>query len=296
MIDDLKPLVTVVTCTFNRAESLPELYKSLKKQQKKNFVWMIIDDNSSDQTEKMVRNWVRQNSGFSIVYYKRKEQGGKYKCLNIAFSKISTDLFVIIDSDDTLVQNGSELIENVWRSNRNDTSIGSFIFEHGDTSIEDPMLKIKNNGEKDYRYYYMLKNHLIGDYADVFITQRVKSFRFKEFKNEYFMSEGVLYYWMSQKYKSLFISKVLTIGSYQKDGLSSNLRKVELESFNGTLYETEFYFGTDTPLWYRVKKAILYDFIVIEKKLPISKKIMKNKHACLLALLLPVAFLYKLRY
>ena len=44
-------LITVFTPTYNRAYIIEKLYKSLQQQTKKNFEWIIVDDNSSDNTE-----------------------------------------------------------------------------------------------------------------------------------------------------------------------------------------------------------------------------------------------------
>lgn len=43
-------LLTVFTPTYNRAHTLPEAYCSLKAQTSKNFLWLIVDDGSTDRT------------------------------------------------------------------------------------------------------------------------------------------------------------------------------------------------------------------------------------------------------
>ena len=51
-------LITVFTPTYNRAHLLPRLYESLKQQTSKNFVWMVVDDGSVDDTKIVVNNWI----------------------------------------------------------------------------------------------------------------------------------------------------------------------------------------------------------------------------------------------
>ncbi|QFS34262.1 glycosyltransferase family 2 protein [Limosilactobacillus vaginalis] len=188
-----------------------------------------------------------------------------------------------------LVEDGSLIIKNAWDHYKN-MGIGSIIMEHGKNGINDPMLKIKVSGHIDYRYYYMLKRRITGDYADVFVTSCVNNFRFPVFKNEKFMSEQPLYYWFSQRYKSVFISKVLTVGNYLDDGLSRNLRKLEVENWKCTLYESNLFLSSDTPLWYRLKKGMLVDFILIKKKKSIFKYICKSSNRwILMTALLPAA-------
>ena len=51
-------LLTVFTPTYNRAHTLPEAYCSLKAQTSKNFLWLIVDDGSTDRTAALVSAWM----------------------------------------------------------------------------------------------------------------------------------------------------------------------------------------------------------------------------------------------
>ena len=75
--------LTIFTPTYNRAHTLPRTYESLCKQKNKDFVWLIIDDGSSDNTEELVKNWQKENSDFTIEYVK-KENGGMHTAHNVA--------------------------------------------------------------------------------------------------------------------------------------------------------------------------------------------------------------------
>lgn len=46
--------LTIFTPTYNRAHLLPLLYKSLCKQSNNNFIWLIIDDGSTDNTKDLI--------------------------------------------------------------------------------------------------------------------------------------------------------------------------------------------------------------------------------------------------
>ena len=43
-------ILTVFTPTYNRAYCLHQCYESLKRQTNKDFIWLIIDDGSTDNT------------------------------------------------------------------------------------------------------------------------------------------------------------------------------------------------------------------------------------------------------
>ena len=42
--------LTIFTPTYNRAKFLPKAFEALKRQTLKDFLWMIIDDGSTDNT------------------------------------------------------------------------------------------------------------------------------------------------------------------------------------------------------------------------------------------------------
>ena len=46
--------LTIFTPAYNRAKFLPRAFEALKRQTLKDFIWMIIDDGSTDNTEEVV--------------------------------------------------------------------------------------------------------------------------------------------------------------------------------------------------------------------------------------------------
>lgn len=101
--------ITVFTPAYNRAHTLPRTYESLKKQGNKNFIWLIVDDGSTDNTKELVDKWISEEKGFTIQYI-YKENGGMHTAHNIAYQNITTELNVCIDSDDCLAENAIDKI------------------------------------------------------------------------------------------------------------------------------------------------------------------------------------------
>ena len=66
--------ITIFTPTYNREEVLQRLYTSLKKQTNKQFIWLVIDDGSTDNTETVVRQWMAEKK-IEIKYVKQKNVG-----------------------------------------------------------------------------------------------------------------------------------------------------------------------------------------------------------------------------
>ena len=54
-------MITVFTPTYNRGYIISELYESLTQQTFKNFEWLIVDDGSSDETESIINQFIKEN-------------------------------------------------------------------------------------------------------------------------------------------------------------------------------------------------------------------------------------------
>ena len=106
------PFVTVLTPTYNRSHTLHRLYESLCKQSFKDFDWVVIDDGSTDDTKALIQSY-QQEAEFPIHYY-YKPNGGKHTALNFALDKIDSPYVHIMDSDDALTDNALQLIKNNW--------------------------------------------------------------------------------------------------------------------------------------------------------------------------------------
>ena len=94
-------LVTVFTPSFNRAHTIERVYKSLLSQTVQDFEWIIVDDGSTDGTEVLVSNWIRE--GKLNIRYIRQENKGKFQTLVDTIYRASGKWFLIADSDDEFV-------------------------------------------------------------------------------------------------------------------------------------------------------------------------------------------------
>ncbi|TYS60071.1 glycosyltransferase family 2 protein [Sutcliffiella horikoshii] len=106
--------LTVFTPTYNRAYTLHKCYESLLKQSSQDFLWLIIDDGSTDNTKLLVESWMMENK-ISIEYLYQENQG-MHGAHNTAYELIKTELNVCIDSDDYLADNAIEKIISFWNT------------------------------------------------------------------------------------------------------------------------------------------------------------------------------------
>lgn len=106
-------LLTIFTPAYNRAHTLPRTYESLCRQSCKDFLWLVVDDGSTDNTAELVHTWQSCDNGFEIQYI-YKENGGMHTAHNTAYANIHTELNTCIDSDDTLADGAVEKILRKW--------------------------------------------------------------------------------------------------------------------------------------------------------------------------------------
>ena len=94
--------LTVFTPAYNREKLLKRLYDSLVNQTCKDFVWLIVDDGSTDNTRELIKNLKALNE-IEIEYIYR-ENGGKMRAHNDGVKNTKTPFFLCVDSDDYLVK------------------------------------------------------------------------------------------------------------------------------------------------------------------------------------------------
>ncbi len=112
-------MFSVITPTFNRANTLERVYYSLTNQTFKNFEWLIIDDASTDNTEELVSQWKNNDKSLNIQYHRLPVNKGKPSALNYAFSYCTMDIIIIADSDDTFKSNTFQELYFLWSSVNN---------------------------------------------------------------------------------------------------------------------------------------------------------------------------------
>lgn len=93
-----KPLVSIITPTFNRAHILPRAVKSVLQQTHDNFELIIIDDRSGDNTREVVEALMQADKRISFIQLENNK--GASAARNAGLSAAKGDYITFIDSDD----------------------------------------------------------------------------------------------------------------------------------------------------------------------------------------------------
>lgn len=217
------PLITVFTPTYNRAYCLHQCYESLKRQTNKDFLWLVIDDGSTDDTKELVSKWIEQTSDFEIRYA-YKENGGLHTGYNAAIERLDTELAVCVDSDDYLTDDAIATIRDFWKNN-NDGNVAGIAALDGDPQgkvIGDPFPEQRTINLIDLQIgKYKLDN---GDRKLVVRSDLYKSVAPQmTFPGEKNFNPHYMHLQISRNHDFLVMNKVLCIVEYQTDGMTNGI-------------------------------------------------------------------------
>jgi glycosyltransferase involved in cell wall biosynthesis len=115
MKSNLKPLVSILTPTWNRAEYLEKVWTGLKWQEYSEIEWIIANDGSTDNTSKVCQD-LKFKSKFPVTIIESNVRVGKPRMDNELIKASKGDFVVWCDSDDYLLPSSILRLVNIWQS------------------------------------------------------------------------------------------------------------------------------------------------------------------------------------
>lgn len=216
----VKHTLTIFTPSYNRAYTLHKCYESLKKQSSKDFLWLIIDDGSTDNTKELVDSWIDENI-IEIKYHYQNNQG-MHGAHNTAYELMDTELNVCIDSDDYMPDDAVEKIIDFWKKNKRDDLAGIIAldaYENGNVIGQKFPDDMKETTLFEVNNIYKIP----GDKKLVYRTELTKEYPYPLFEGEKYVGLACKYYKLDEKYKLATLNEVLCIVEYLEDGSSMNM-------------------------------------------------------------------------
>lgn len=216
--------LTVFTPTFNRVHLLPRLYESLLHQTDQDFIWLIIDDGSTDGTEDLVKVWQDDNRLQILYFYKENE--GMHSAHNWAYDRINTPWNICIDSDDMMPPVAVKSILKHLPEIENDTAYYALVGLDADqagntigTTFPESLKKIKFNE-------IYLKYGLSGDKKIVYRTEIMRDLpKYPIFKGEKLVPLDYKSQLADQFAFVKPVNEVWCLVEYQPDGSTKNMLK-----------------------------------------------------------------------
>ena len=117
-----KILFSIIMPVYNVEEYLKESINSILKQTYDNFELIIINDGSTDNSDKIIRN-INDNR---IIYINRDNKGALYTRIE-GIKKAKGDYIIFIDSDDWLPDNTLSIYNDILKENKYDIIRGNYL-------------------------------------------------------------------------------------------------------------------------------------------------------------------------
>ena len=274
-----KPFLTVFTPAYNRAYTLPRTYESMKQQKNTDFIWLIVDDGSSDNTAELVKQWQQEENDFEIQYV-YKENGGMHTAHNTAYALIDTELNTCVDSDDALAPDAVQIIFDAWQKVKDKGYAGLLALDAEFSG------KVIGKGfpegltETTLGGYY--RNGGSGDKKLILHTDVVRKYPpYPTFEGERFVPLGSLYTMIDRDYKLSVLDAVVCLVEYMPDGSTHNMTRQYYRNPNGFRYGRLVTLSENTTL---KRRLVLYVHYAAESILA-GKPIVKDAPNKLLGLM-----------
>ena len=279
--------LTVITTTYNRAYCIHQVYDSLINQKCKDFIWLVIDDGSTDNTRELIQNYINENK-IEIEYY-YKPNGGMHTARNMAYDKAHTEINMIIDSDDWVSDNAIQLIIDFWNKYKRD-DIAGIITLNADKSGKIIGTKAPDSLIECHFTDYWNKYHARGDKKLVYRTDLTKQYPYPEFEGEKFYPASYKFIMIDQDYKMLVMNRVTCIVDYNQDSMTFNKYSQYKNCAKGFAHYRNEIIRVSKDNKVIIKEMIHY---LAEAKFAGDKNIIKNSSKPLYALACyPIGLIY----
>jgi len=202
---------TVLTPTYNRANTLARVYDSLRAQTFRDFEWLVVDDGSSDGTKSLIEGW-QAISDFPIRYIYQENQG-KPAAFNRGVQEAKGELLLTLDSDDACVPHALERFKYHWDSIPDAMKAGFSAVtvlcqdQNGKLVGDKFPQDVMDSDSIEVTFKYSIDGEKWGFQR----TEVLKQFPFPVVPNAKFISESIVWFAVSRKFKTRFVNEALRI-------------------------------------------------------------------------------------
>jgi glycosyltransferase involved in cell wall biosynthesis len=135
--------ISIVITVYNKEEHIEKCLDSVFGQTNKNYKVIIVNDGSTDNSEKIIQKKIKNKKNVS---YEKIVNGGVSNARNYSIKKVETDYFLFIDADDYIE---SDLIEKLMSSIEDDTDI----IAYGVVRITTSGKIVKKDGKPEFESF-----------------------------------------------------------------------------------------------------------------------------------------------
>lgn len=180
------PLVTLITPSYNHSRYVLDSLESIRKQTYKNIEHIIIDDCSTDNSVKVITEWIQENN-YDCVFIQHKKNSGISATLNEGIQMANGIYWTTMASDDIARPERVEIFVRYLQENPNvlmaasnntiidcNTKLDELFVDINDSPIHYESIYFATDNQDYGTYKALLQgNHVVGSFMvrrDVFNT------------------------------------------------------------------------------------------------------------------------------
>lgn len=154
-------LVSIITPCYNVEKTIKKYLQSILNQTYKNLELIFIDDGSTDETEKIIKEYINEFEQNKIkVKYVYQENAGLGGAINTGLKLVTGDFLCWADPDDFFMPESIEKRLNILIEHPEYDVVSSDAYVYQETDLEHPIKKEAERFEhrfEEQQFEYLLK-------------------------------------------------------------------------------------------------------------------------------------------
>lgn len=246
-----KPLVSVITPTYNSEGFISETIDSIRAQSYANWELILVDDASSDETVSILKKYA--SSDERIKVHVLKTNSGAAIARNTAIEKATGSYIAFLDADD--LWKPEKLSKQIAFMQEKDIAVSFSSYELMDEEGKSLGKMIKALPKVDFSK--MLKSNYVGNLTGIYNAKKLGKVYMPNIRKR---QDWALWLTLIKKVGFAYsLEEPLAKYRVREDSISSN--KLNLLKYNYTIYRKALNFGTFKSSWYLIRFLIEHFFI-----------------------------------
>ena len=212
---------SICTPCYNSSDSIEKVFKSLSNLSYKNFQWIVVNDESSDDSATIIST-LMQDASFDIIFFDLEKNMMATYCYHLAIQNASGEFLIFLDHDDEIKANALDRFLFHWQNLSADQQ-NKLVGMMAHCEDENGNLVGTEFPASPYIYNFfdlMFKDHVRGEKFFCYKTNIMQEYNFQLVDR--YVPESYVMWGIASKFNTLFFNECLRI-YHQPTDEGSNL-------------------------------------------------------------------------
>ncbi|WP_242091620.1 glycosyltransferase family 2 protein [Aestuariivivens sediminicola] len=269
-------LVSIIIPSYNRAHLIRNTLNSIQKQTYTNWECIVVDDDSTDNSLKVLTDYALNDSRFVALQRPINKVKGANACRNFGLQKARGDYIMFFDSDDLMAPNHLQVKIKALHSDDYHFVVAQSRYLNNE-ELNKTLVNQYQFTTKDITSINYIRHKINWLTCDTLITSNLaKQVRF----NESLMSGQEYNYFckiLLLSENGIFLEEVVTLIRYHKASIRGSLRDSRRKTYLGyffTYWNTYLEVKDKAPK--KARKFLVYRCFRLLGKLPLKERLFER--------------------